>query len=94
MDFDKVRFEEVGFGPEHHELPPELKAKMEETEAVLKKKWAHEKRKREVVYEIRIGEQILRVLGEEGGKRTLERLKKLNITGTYRVVERGEHDGS
>ena len=79
---------EQGFGPEKHEIPQDLKAKMEETERILRESWKRKKMEEKLVYEISIPGQKLTVFGEEGGERTLERLKRLRINGTYKIIDR------
>lgn len=76
------------FGPEKHDIPPDLKAKMEETERILRESWKLKKIEEELVYEITIPGQKLTVFGKEGGERTLERLKRLKISGTYKIINR------
>lgn len=79
---------ERGFGPEEHEISPEIKEAMERTERILRESWKRKKLEEELVYEITIPGQKLTVFGKEGGERTLERLKRLRINGTYKIINR------
>lgn len=79
---------ERGFGPEKHEISPEIKEAMERTERILRESWKRKKLEEELVYEITIPGQKLTVFGKEGGERTLERLKRLRINGTYKIINR------
>lgn len=87
-----MRFEEVGFEPERGNLSPEMQATLKRTEAALQAMWARERIESETVYAITVPQQTLTVYGKENFEQVLRGLKKLRVSGTYRVIRKGGAD--
>lgn len=76
------------FKPDAPKLSKEMQATLAKTEAALKRMWEREKQEAQMVYEITIPTQTLRIVGKEHAEHVLKTLKGVRLSGTYRVTKK------
>ena len=80
--------ETFDFKPETRKVSRELEATLAKTQAVLQEMWKREKQEAQTVYEITIPAQTLTIFGKEHAEHTLQTLKSLKLSGTYRITKK------
>lgn len=80
--------ETFDFKPETRKVSRELEATLAKTQAALQEMWKREKREAQTVYEITIPAQTPTIFGREHAEHTLQTLKSLKLSGTYRITKK------
>lgn len=80
--------ETFDFKPETRKVSRELEATLAKTQAALQEMWKREKQEAQTVYEITIPAQTLTIFGKKHAEHTLQTLKSLKLSGTYRITKK------
>lgn len=74
------------------DVSDKLKASMMRTYDALQQRWERDQEGLSSIYQIDIPAQSLRICGEVQARHTLDTLKSLKLTGTYRVLKGGTNE--